>query len=161
MFTLTKVAWQRRQHKRTRIGHPGQSNRDRNVPISVSMPKVSKASTIVAVACRCRRHYCLKYNANVNYPLSNKKICPCHKFSQGQISFRFNHNIFIDPNLFKTILINDFKAALAGNCHQGDQIGQFLPIRLLLEVHCEFLKSQRNRDILGCFWLKGIDYMFT
>ncbi len=30
---------------------------------------VAKASTIVAVKCRCRRRYRLKYNANVNYPL--------------------------------------------------------------------------------------------
>jgi hypothetical protein len=35
------------------------------------MPKVAKASTIVAVAGRCRPRYHLKYNANVNYPLSS------------------------------------------------------------------------------------------
>jgi hypothetical protein len=42
--------------------------------ISVAMPKVAKASTIVAVAFRCRQHYRLKYNANVNYPLRNGQI---------------------------------------------------------------------------------------
>jgi hypothetical protein len=34
----------------------------------VALPKVAKASTIVAVACCCRRRNCLKFNANVNYP---------------------------------------------------------------------------------------------
>jgi hypothetical protein len=33
----------------------------------IEAPKVDKASTIVAVACRWR--YRLKFNANVNYPL--------------------------------------------------------------------------------------------
>ncbi len=42
---------------------------NKNDPISVAMPKVAKASTIVAVACCCRQRYHLKYNANVNYPL--------------------------------------------------------------------------------------------
>jgi hypothetical protein len=35
-------------------------------PISVATPKVSKASTIVSVMCRCRQCYRLKYNTNVN-----------------------------------------------------------------------------------------------
>jgi len=38
---------------------------NRNDPISVVMPKVAKASTIVAVTCRCHWHYCLTYIANV------------------------------------------------------------------------------------------------
>ena len=42
---------------------------NRNDPISVAMPKVTKASTIVAVGCRCRQHYRLKINTNVNYLL--------------------------------------------------------------------------------------------
>jgi hypothetical protein len=42
---------------------------NRNDPISVKTPKVAKASTIVAVVCRCCQHYRLKYNANLNYPL--------------------------------------------------------------------------------------------
>ncbi len=42
---------------------------NRNDPISVTMPKVAKASTIVAVTCRCRCCYCLKYNSNVHEPL--------------------------------------------------------------------------------------------
>ncbi len=41
---------------------------NRNDPISVSTPKVAKASTIVAVVCHCRWHYRLKYNPIVNYP---------------------------------------------------------------------------------------------
>ena len=41
---------------------------NRNDPISVAMPKVAKASTIVAVTCHWRWHYRLKYNAYVNYP---------------------------------------------------------------------------------------------
>jgi hypothetical protein len=47
---------------------------NRNNPISVAMAKVAKASTIVAVVCRCRRHYRLKYNANVNYPLGSNCV---------------------------------------------------------------------------------------
>jgi hypothetical protein len=42
---------------------------NRNDPISVPRPKVAKASTVVAGACRCCLRYCFKYNANVNYPL--------------------------------------------------------------------------------------------
>ncbi len=41
---------------------------NRNDPISGAMPKVVKASTIVAVTCRFRRCYLLKYNANVDEP---------------------------------------------------------------------------------------------
>jgi len=41
----------------------------RNVPISVALPKVAKASTIVTVACCCCWHYCLKYIANLHRPL--------------------------------------------------------------------------------------------
>jgi len=61
---------------------------NRNDPISVTMPKVAKASTIMAVLCRCHWHYRLKYNANVNYPLDVKCVyhqvklylgCPCRK----------------------------------------------------------------------------------
>ncbi len=37
-----------------------------NDPISVATFKVAKATTIVAVACRCRQRYHLKYNANVH-----------------------------------------------------------------------------------------------
>jgi hypothetical protein len=37
--------------------------------LSLSLPKVAKASKILAVACCCHRLYRLKYNANVNYPL--------------------------------------------------------------------------------------------
>ncbi len=40
------------------------------LPWPIEAPKVAKASTIVAVACHCRWHYRLKFNANVNYPLS-------------------------------------------------------------------------------------------
>ncbi len=43
---------------------------NRNVIISVSTPKVAKASTIVAVVCHCCHCCHLKYNANLNYPLS-------------------------------------------------------------------------------------------
>ncbi len=46
---------------------------NRNDPISVAIPKVAKASTIADIACCCCRLYCLKYNANVNYPLVTKK----------------------------------------------------------------------------------------
>jgi len=45
---------------------------NRNDPISVATPKVAKVSTKVAVACCCCQHFCLKYNANVNYPLQFK-----------------------------------------------------------------------------------------
>jgi hypothetical protein len=43
---------------------------------------------------------------------------------------------------------------------QGDQIGQFLLVGLLLEAHCDFLekdiKTQRNGNILGYFLIKQI-----
>ncbi len=41
-------------------------------PISVTTPKVAKGSTIVPVACHCRRSYHLKYNANVYEPQVQK-----------------------------------------------------------------------------------------
>ncbi len=37
---------------------------NRNVPICITSPKEAKASTMVTVACRCRRHYRVHYRAN-------------------------------------------------------------------------------------------------
>jgi hypothetical protein len=47
---------------------------NRNDPISVAMPKVAKASKIVAAMCCCHWHYRLKNNANVNYPLRHAYV---------------------------------------------------------------------------------------
>ncbi len=44
----------------TCLGHLGRCDRDRNDPISVTLPKVAMASTIVTVLCRCHRCYHLK-----------------------------------------------------------------------------------------------------
>ncbi len=35
----------------------GDVTRKRNNPICVAQPKVAKSSTMVSVACRCRRHF--------------------------------------------------------------------------------------------------------
>jgi hypothetical protein len=47
---------------------------------------------------------------------------------------------------------------------QGDQIGNFLPSGLLLEVHYDFWKdevAQNNGNILGYFLFWQIYYIFT
>ncbi len=47
---------------------------------------------------------------------------------------------------------------------QGDQIGHFLPIGLLLEAHYDFWKvevPQNNGNFLGYFWFEQIYYIFT
>jgi hypothetical protein len=58
----------------TCLGHLGWCDINRNDPISFAMPKVAKASTMVAVTCCCHQRYHLKYNANVNYPLGSIPI---------------------------------------------------------------------------------------
>ncbi len=41
----------------TALATLGDATKNRNDPISVTPPKVAKASIIVTVACRCRQHY--------------------------------------------------------------------------------------------------------
>ncbi len=63
---------------------------NRNDPISVAMPNVAKASTIVAVMCHCCQGHCLKYNANVNYQkiMNNFVIQPVRLFDVGGINLK-------------------------------------------------------------------------
>jgi len=65
---------------------------NRNDTISVPMPKVTKASTIVAVACRCCWHYRLKYNANANYPIGLFLLTKVRK--EGEISYVISYASF-------------------------------------------------------------------
>ncbi len=53
-------------HDCTCLGHLGWHTKNGNEPISVVLPKVAKASTIVTAMCHCRWHFCLKNIANVH-----------------------------------------------------------------------------------------------
>ncbi len=60
VFTLAKFRDNDSETPCTCLGHLGRCDRDRNDPISVTLPKVAIASTIVTVLCRCHRCYHLK-----------------------------------------------------------------------------------------------------
>jgi hypothetical protein len=59
--------------------------------LAVNLPKVAKASTIVAVTCRYCQHYHLKYNANVNYPLDLANIY----LSLEEVTVRAGHKVLV------------------------------------------------------------------
>jgi hypothetical protein len=75
---------------------------NRNDPITVAMPKVAKASTIVAVVCCCRRRYFLRYNAKVYEPLCTEKRSMIQQVALNKSCLLVN-NIFQNTQKFQLI----------------------------------------------------------